>query len=148
MTMRTTVLVVPLALATLSAGCGTDDSSSSGTEGTRAVRIEMRDNRFVPDSVTVSAGETIRFEFTNDGSVTHDAFIGDATAQSDHEAEMGDTGGHDMDGHDMGDQDAVTVEAGKTGTLTHRFRDGDDVLIGCHQPGHYDGGMKLTFDVT
>lgn len=50
--------------------------------------------------------------------------------------------------HGSDGRDAITDKSGEMGTLTHSFKAGDDVLIGCHQPGHYAGGMKLTVDVT
>lgn len=43
--------------------------------------------------------------------------------------------------------DAVTGAPGKTGELTHTFKTGQAVLVGCHQPGHYTAGMKLAVDV-
>lgn len=143
-----------LLLSLVSAACGSDDSahgdhgagSTAGDVTARTIEIEMQDNKYVPDTVEVADGETVRFVFTNNGTVAHDAFIGDEAAQDDHDTEMS---GDDMGGgHDMDDADAVTVEPGDTGELTHTFAAGDDVLIGCHEPGHYDGGMRLTIDVT
>jgi uncharacterized cupredoxin-like copper-binding protein len=149
--MRTSrlALVALAALALLAAACGSDDSSTSETTSSaRTVKVTMQDNEYVPDAVSVAAGETVRFEFTNAGAVDHDAFIGDAAAQDEHEVEMSESTG--MAGHHMGgeDQGAITVEPGKTGTLTHRFSAGEKVLIGCHEPGHYDGGMKIAITVS
>lgn len=104
----------------------------------------MQDNRYVPDSIDVADGETVRLVFTNTGTATHDAYIGDEGAQDDHEAEMNGGDG----GHHMGDDDALTVEPGDTADLTHTFEAIDEVLIGCQEPGHYDGGMRLTIAVT
>ncbi len=60
-----------------------------------------------------------------------------------HAAEMGGMD-HDVDP----DADAVTLEAGETDELTVTF-DGPRVLLyGCHEPGHYDGGMVGTITVT
>ena len=53
------------------------------------------------------------------GKVAHDAFIGDAMAQADHEKEMRDMG----DMHHGDGSEGVTVDAGKTGELTHTFDD-------------------------
>ena len=36
----------------------------------------------------------------------------------------------------------VTVGAGETKELTWTFTQPGTVLIGCHQLGHYDAGMK------
>ncbi len=137
----------PIALAgivlVLAAGaCSSDDD---GAEASRTIEIEMQDIAYSPETVSVTAGETVRFVFTNTGEVVHDAFIGDEAAQVDHEAESDEHGG----GHGDDDSDAITVEPGETGELTHTFTAEDDgVLIGCHEPGHYDAGMRLTIDVT
>ena len=144
--MRTPLLAAALALALVAAGCGSDDNASGiDPESARTIEIAMQDNKYVPATVSVEAGETVRFVFTNNGEVTHDAFIGDEAAQDDHEEEMnGEMGGE----HGMGDTDALTVKSGETGELTHTFEADDEVLIGCHEPGHYEDGMRLTIDVT
>lgn len=161
------------------AACGGDDSDDEGglsadettaaeaSGATRTVEVEMADNEFSPAQVEVAAGETVRFVFTNEGEVTHDAVIGDEAAQMEHEDEMraaegegegqgqgdgeGEGDGMGAMGHggsgDAGDEGAITVEPGSTGEVMHTFSAGDDVLIGCHEPGHYDAGMKLTIDV-
>lgn len=50
-------------------------------------------------------------------------------------------------GHGGGsDADAITVEPGDTGELTHTFDESGEFEIGCHEPGHYEAGMKI--DVT
>lgn len=53
--------------------------------------------------------------------------------------------GHDMD--NMGPDRMVTVKPGSTRTLVHRFGTDETMLIGCHQPGHYEAGMKATVTV-
>ena len=104
--------------------------------------------RFEPDAMTVARGETVRFVFTNRGQVTHDAFIGDADAQAEHEAEMRERDDDPHGGHGDGDAaDAITVDKGDEGELTHTFADAGEVEIGCHQPGHYEAGMKVTVQV-
>ena len=44
--------------------------------------------------------------------------------------------------------DAVTVDPGETGDLTRRFDEPAEVMIGCHEPGHYESGMVATVTVT
>lgn len=136
------------AFALLIAACGgTDDPSSSGTDADRTIEVDMVDIAFEPDTLEVEAGQTIRFVFTNTGEVAHDAFIGDADAQEDHEDEMRE----DDDGHDGGHgdepEDAVTVEPGETGELTYTFDQAGTLEIGCHQEGHYAAGMKTRIEV-
>lgn len=150
------VIAVP-ALTLLVAACGsTDDNDTAANDGggPRTVEIEMRDIAFTPESIDVEQGETVKFVFTNTGAVAHDAFIGDEAAQADHEMEMNETGDDEMGGdtgHGSSGSDdegtAITVDPGETGELTYTFDDAGEVLIGCHQPGHYDAGMKLAVDV-
>jgi uncharacterized cupredoxin-like copper-binding protein len=97
----------------------------------------------------VVAGERIKFVFTNNGTVDHDAFIGDAAAQAQHALEMkastGDT--HDDD-HDMASERGVTVAPGKSGVVTTTFNKPATLEIGCHEPDHYEAGMKAKLIVS
>ncbi len=150
-----------------SSGAGEDGGMSSNTGQT--INIEMRDNEFSPGTVEVPAREDVRLVFRNRGAVTHDAVVGDETAQAEHEQEMRAAeaeAGHDAGmagmGDDMGEgetttgmghddatgEGGITVEPGETGEISHTFRAGDQVLIGCHQEGHYEAGMKVTVEVS
>jgi uncharacterized cupredoxin-like copper-binding protein len=148
------LITVLAAAAVLLAACGDGDSDSDTAtgSGTRTIEIEMRDIEFSPDEVSVEPGETVRFVFENTGAIPHDAFIGDQAAQDEHEMEMRDAEGEDG-GMDMGDEHGgdesggITVEPGETGELTHTFREGDELLIGCHQAGHYEAGMRVMIDM-
>lgn len=149
--IRTPILRLAMILAVAAIGlsaCGGSDTTAETPAAPRTVKIEMQDISFSPDAIDVKAGETVRFVFTNNGALTHDAFIGDEKAQADHETEMlemsGD-GGHDA----MGEEGAITLEPGKTGEFTHTFAaDSDQLLIGCHEEGHYDAGMRITINMT
>jgi uncharacterized cupredoxin-like copper-binding protein len=137
-----TAAIVAIAPACTSASHGDTNARSD----TRTLDIEMHDIAFSPSHITVPTDEPVRLVFHNLGSVPHDAFIGDARAQMGHEemmSSMASMGGMDH-GNEHGHDDGLTVRPGETGTLTHTFEAGDDVLIGCHEPGHYDAGMKLT----
>ena len=149
---------VPLLIVTTACGGGNGDHStmdmdkSTATTGTaaaptRTVDLDMVDIAFDPKTLSVQRGERIEFVFHNKGKIAHDAFIGDAAAQADHEKEMhegkdGSMGG----GHGMGDT-AITVDPGKTGSLTHTFDKPGTIEIGCHQPNHYAAGMKVAVTV-
>ena len=151
----TTRLLVPLAVAALAvAGCSNGSDDAADTDA-RSVEVDMVDVAFEPETLAVAEGETIRFSFTNRGDAAHDAFVGDAEAQTDHEAEMraldqgdsdeGHGGGH---GGDDPAEEGVTVEPGDRAELTHTFDRAGTVEIGCHQPGHYDAGMKIDVSLT
>ena len=142
------LLVLVGALAVVAAACGSDGDAGDGAADspTRTVQVEMRDIDFDPATVAVERGETVRFVFTNAGSLVHDAFLGDAAAQEEHErAAREGEGGHD--GHGDSDGDAITVDPGESGELVHTFDEAGEVLIGCHEPGHYDAGMRIRVSV-
>lgn len=136
------LLVVPALV--LLAACGADDGSTdagAGSTADRTIDVEMRDIAYSPTTLDVRTGETVRFNFKNTGQVEHDAFIGDQAAQEAHEKEM-------REGHDHGKTaNAVSVKPGKSASLTHTFDKAGQVIIGCHEPGHYVGGMRITVNV-
>jgi uncharacterized cupredoxin-like copper-binding protein len=132
-----------------------EDSGESGD--VRTIEVEMVDNAFSPERVEVSSGETVRFVFSNEGNVTHDAVVGDEADHAEHEDEMreaeresedGEMGGMGHGSEAEGDEGAITVEPGATGELTYTVGSSAAVLIGCHEPGHYAAGMKLALDLT
>ncbi|MGQ0617564.1 MAG: cupredoxin domain-containing protein [Acidimicrobiia bacterium] len=151
MRLPRTLLAAVAGVALVATACGDDDASTAGQpDATRTVVVDMVDIAFGPETLEIDAGETVRFVFTNRGEVVHDAFIGDADAQAGHETEMRDAedaeehgGGH---GEDEG-TDAVTVEPGESEELTHTFEEAGAIEVGCHQPGHYEAGMKIAVEV-
>jgi uncharacterized cupredoxin-like copper-binding protein len=103
------------------------------------IDIEMGTSKYSEATIVVKAGKPIRFRFKNVSTITHEALIGDAAAQAAHEKMM-----KEMGGMHMGDDaDSISVESGKTKTLDFTFAKPGRTMIGCHQPGHYKGGMKL-----
>jgi uncharacterized cupredoxin-like copper-binding protein len=144
MQSRGVLVVVPLSLVLVACGAGSEEASPETSDRVRTVEVAARDDlRFDPASIEVSAGETVRFVVTNAGSIPHDFYVGTEAEQMAHAAEMGGMD-HDADP----DADAVTLEAGETDELTVTFDAPGVLLYGCHQPGHYDGGMVGTITVT
>ena len=138
------ICIAAMATAILASSC-----ASPATKNGQVVVIQMRDNHFEPDRIEVDRGETVTFRFINAGRNRHDAFIGDEDEQSDHEEEMRTAEDGDMHGgHSMEPKNAITVEPGKRGELTRTFAQRGKTLIGCHEPGHYEGGMVATVTVT
>jgi uncharacterized cupredoxin-like copper-binding protein len=108
----------------------------------RTIQIETTDAlRFVPDQVSVNAGDTVAFEITNSGVLPHEFFIGTPTEQQAHEAEM--SGGSNM----SDEPNAVAVPAGGTARLVYTFDQTGTLEYGCHVPGHYAAGMFGTITV-
>lgn len=133
----------------VAAGCGRDGGPAGGGDQSRGrtIQIEMVDTAFRPAQVTVAKGEAVAFRFTNTGKVAHEAFIGDAQAQADHEAEMGSPMPHGG-GHDRGAPGALKLQPGSSGDLTYVFEEAGQIEIGCHEPGHYRAGMKVAVTAT
>jgi uncharacterized cupredoxin-like copper-binding protein len=143
---RLVALIATALVAVLLGACGDDGHSTvHGEGGGRTIDIDMRDNDFSQPSVEVKAGEKVQFVFHNRGAVRHDAFIGDEAAQTEHEHEMRASSGAE---HGHVEPDAVTVEPGQTGTLSHTFDKPGTTIIGCHELNHYALGMRVRVTVT
>lgn len=109
-------------------------SAAPASEADRTVEVLASDHlRFDPAVVEVEAGEAITFVVTNEGKIVHEFVLGDAAYQEEH--------GSGMDHGEGGMDNAVTLAPGETAELTWRFDESGEVLYGCHEPGHYDGGM-------
>ena len=123
--------------------CSSNEPGSGGGTDPRNIEVRMGDDlRFDPATIEVAPGETVRFELINEGSAVHEFLIGDEAAQAEFEEEM--AGGemhHDTDA-------GMAVEPGQTETFEYTFPDNaGEMLAGCHEPGHYDGGMVATITV-
>jgi Uncharacterized copper-binding protein len=144
------ILIAAAVAVLVTAACGRGGEEQGGAAPSRTVEVDMVELAFRPATFTAQAGDRIRFLFRNRGSIRHDAFIGDTAAQAEHEREMrqgekkGHGGGHGSDD----DENALTLDPGKTGELTYTFERAGTVEIGCHQPGHYAAGMKTAVTVT
>ncbi|MBA3850895.1 MAG: hypothetical protein H0X59_00810 [Chloroflexi bacterium] len=104
----------------------------------RSVAINTLDTMtFEPGAIDVSAGEIVTFNVTNPGQAVHDFTLGDAAMQEEHAAAMA----HMPDGtaHEL--PNSITLQPGETKQLTWRFGD-TTVEYGCHEPGHYEAGMR------
>jgi uncharacterized cupredoxin-like copper-binding protein len=68
------------------------------------------------------------------------------TSAGDHGHDGTDAAGLEAAAH--ADGNAVHVAPGETGELTYTFAAGVEVLIGCHELGHFDSGMTVAVEVT
>ena len=141
--------IVGATLAMLLGACsGNSDaggSASSTTQSARTVTIKAFDSlRFDPAGVTIKAGETVRFVVANEGETKHEFILGDEAVQSEHEG-MGMGTGMDHGGTNL---PALTLAPGETKEATVVFDRPAIILYGCHEPGHYKGGMVGIITVT
>ena len=160
-TRRTSMLATATIATLLLASCGTersagttadttaDTTAAAPADGATVIEVAMTDMAFTPTVVAVNAGETVRFRFRNDGQAIHEAVIGDAAFQQEHADEMAAMGSSGNMHHGTSDEPApLVVQPGETGELTYTASSAGSLLIGCHQPGHWEAGMKASIDVT
>jgi len=137
---RSRLLILPV-VALVLAACSVGDPAGD----VRTVAVSMSDDlRYDPGEFDFFAGQTVRFEVTNAGSVRHELFISDIAGQEEHAAEMA-----EMDPDEMGydEPGLVSVEPGATETLEYRFDEAGELLGACHEPGHYEAGMVVPISV-
>jgi uncharacterized cupredoxin-like copper-binding protein len=116
---------------------------ADASDADREIKVMASDNlRFDPSSFEVSSGEVITFIVHNAGKTDHEFVLGDAAYQKSHGADM-----HD-EGHMMESDNGISIAPGDTEELTWEFTEPGEVLYGCHEPGHYEGGMVGTITVT
>ena len=119
---------------------------AEASEADRTIEVTV-DNAFAftPDAFDVSAGEVVTFEISNTGDIEHEFVLGDEEMQAAMADEMASGDEH---AHAGEMSNAVTIHAGETASLTWRFTEPGEVLVGCHEPGHYEGGMRATITVS
>jgi uncharacterized cupredoxin-like copper-binding protein len=117
------------------------------TEATRVIEISANDDfTFDPDKIAVTEGEVITFKVTNDGKIPHDFVLGELAVQVEHEAEMQDMTGDDSMAHE--EPNAFVIDPGETKEMTWHMTESGEIIMGCHQPGHYVAGMKGTIETS
>jgi uncharacterized cupredoxin-like copper-binding protein len=103
----------------------------------RMVVIRMDDKlEFVPSEVSVTPGETILFVLPNVGkSLTHEFQVGPADRVSQDKA----------DGQILVEVDKI--EPYHVDYMTYTFGSVGPYAFACHEPGHYEAGMKGIIDL-
>ena len=111
--------------------------SAAKTSKARVIKIEMNDQlRFVPANITVKQGETVKLVVKNIGSTRHEIAIGTDEELKEHAEMM-----RKMPNMKHADNDQLTLEPGKSGTLTQHFKDKGVLHFACFEPGHSEAGM-------
>jgi len=108
-------------------------------QAVRTVEVTTLDAMiFEPTSISISTGETVTSEVTNAGQAVGEFTLGNAAMQQEHAEAMG----HMPAGmaHDM--PNSITLQPGETKELTWRFGDAATLEYACHQPDHYQAGMR------
>ena len=96
----------------------------------RVVWMNMDDSlRFMPDSVTVQKGESIRFVLTNSGKVVHEFQVGVADKVAADEVD------------NVTNVEKDELDEGSTHAVDFTFDGPGPYAYACHEPGHYEAGM-------
>ena len=134
---------LPVAVSAVSAvalvgltACGGGARASDGPE---TVVITVHHSTFVPSTVRVRPGATVRFVVHNTDPIEHELIVGDESTQHIHE--VGTDALHQGPG-------AVSVAPGTTAETTYTFPGSGTLLYGCHLPGHWAYGMRGTIAIT
>jgi uncharacterized cupredoxin-like copper-binding protein len=101
----------------------------------RTIEVEMRFSRFVPSTIEVEPGETVRFVVRNADPIDHEFILGDAAVQRRHE--LG------TEAHHPPRPGEMSVPPVTVATTTYTFpSEPGSLILGCHLPGHYAFGMR------
>ncbi|MBN7769098.1 cupredoxin domain-containing protein [Marinobacter daepoensis] len=142
-------------------GHHTANSGEAGkaSEASRTITVEMYDNYYEPESISVKPGETVRFVVENKGNLVHEFNIGTPGMHEAHQKEMqmmvehgviqGGTLNHDMMNMEMGnghsmkhdDPNSVLLEPGQREEIVWTFSGANAIEFACNVPGHYQAGM-------
>jgi uncharacterized cupredoxin-like copper-binding protein len=117
-------------------------SPGKESEVTRTVNVQAADTmRFDPSKLQVKQGETVKFVIGNVGRLKHEFTLGDRATQRAHATMMKKM--PNMKHED--DATTVSLEPGQTKALIWKFdkRPAAPIEIACHEPGHYEAGMKI-----
>lgn len=99
----------------------------------RTVNVRIHYSAFSPGAIEVDRGETVRFVVANTDPIDHEFIIGDEAVQIAHE--------RGTEAYHPPRPGEVTVGAGEIVETTFTFGS-DDLIFGCHLPGHYAYGMR------
>lgn len=127
----------------------------------RTIDITLGEMYFKPETLSVKAGETVRFVVKNEGQLLHEFNIGTSDMHTHHREAMAMMTEHgmltptginsermNMDHGQMGmgpmkhdDSNSVLVEPGKTMELVWTFPKSGALQVACDLPGHSEAGM-------
>ncbi len=130
------------------------------TQAVRIIEILMTENRFTPNRISITKGETVRFVLRNTGEAVHEFNIGTALTHVAHRKEMEamvengvlefdrinhhlmtvGKGGESAMIHD--DANAKLLEPGDSAEIVWTFSADAELEFACNVPGHYEAGMR------
>ncbi|TVO59716.1 cupredoxin domain-containing protein [Denitromonas halophila] len=146
--MKTMLAVIALSLAPVAAMADAE-VHASGVPGApddivQVIDVLMDDRlHFSPDTVTVKAGETVRFFARNTGRMKHEMVIGSMTDLTSHAEMM-----RKYPGMEHEEPNMITLKPGQRGGIVWKFDTPGSVYFACLVPGHMEVGMIAKVVVT
>ncbi len=133
--VRESRVVAATVVAVLAASCGSDPPQTVTATPGDVIEVEMRQNSFSYDEITLAAPGRVEFAFDNVDRAGHEAFIGTEEDQA--------------DVIDLRDE-SRWIELGRyeQGSLAYSFDEPGTYVVGCHIAGHYRDGMLMTVVVS
>lgn len=133
---------------TASAAHDEHDNALSARVISRSIEVRMDDQmRFTPASLSVQAGETIRFVLHNAGQTEHEMVLGSAQEIAAHAQAMKQAAAGGQAQHTHGTGVEITLGAGQKAEWVVSFPQATVLEMACLIPGHYEAGMRGTVNV-
>jgi len=125
----------------------------------KTIEIKMYDNYFIPKTINIKRGETVKFVVYNYGDLVHEFNIATKKMHLEHQKEMmkmiehGILLGNRIDkvkmkkvskkDHSMSHKhsNSILLEPNKSGEIIWKFSTDAVLEAACNVPGHYEAGM-------
>ena len=125
----------------------------------KTIKIKMYDNYFIPKTINIKRGETVKFVVYNYGDLVHEFNIATKKMHLEHQKEMmkmiehGILLGNRIDkvkmkkvskkDHSMSHKhsNSILLEPNKSGEIIWKFSTDVALEAACNVPGHYEAGM-------
>ena len=115
----------------------------------RIIEIMAIDMAFIPTSISVNRGETIKFVVTNQGKLLHELVLGTNDEQAEHNTNMRSLSHDDMGQHMQSEKNGIVIHPSQTQEITWTFTtELTQIQFACHVPGHFEAGMFGSVDIS
>ena len=115
---------------------------------TQTIQVTMKETEdgkmlYMPASVKVKEGQTVRFSIRNAGETDHEFVLDTEDEIMEHKKVM-----EKFPEMEHDDPNSVRLAPGKTGEIIWKFTKSGTLTFACLIPGHYEAGMHGAVDVT
>ena len=155
MSLKSLILLLFISIASFAAQASVEHGGGHAHDGpgigqpglaakvSRTVTIDMQDNmRFVPATLRVKQGETVRLVVRNTGVVPHELVLGSIKDLQAHAKAM-----QKFPDMEHEEPNMLTVAPGAQGELVWHFTKAMTLDFACLRLGHYEAGMKGKIEV-